>query len=513
MQFPRLLTTDNRLIVVYQETERIEDAGDERGNLFISLQWSADGREWNSLSKRIGPIPYAGENPPFVFSATIGEDGDLYIAVTESAERTVVYRSTDDGVTFSEVHEVRTARTNVAPRLSTTSTGGVLLFVSQNVDGRQQAVYLHSETGNDWSVPQQLEPRPQIGLTFIPSHTAFDGRDYVVYQGLNVTARSTYQLYIKTSDDGGRTWSTGRRLTEFADLGVSDNPDLFDNQRPHLVADPSGDQMLMAWERRFQTGSPQVYLAGIDASGELNGLIEEITGRFELARSPRVAFDGDEPVITWFTNPQGNSRVILGRRDGFRWRAERMSPAVGEATFAEAVSFNSRLHIVWQRRAGEDGSEIVYLEPDQSVQAPDIRGGNFRLGERSARTDAEFVMVDPEDASGIRAYSYVWSREPNAPVPREIVQRVPDRTVSVRADEDGEWYLRVRATDFAGNWSEPATASYYLDNTPPGPVAFPPPSVDENGFLVSNTFQVGWRPPEDEPELGGYTFRLDFLRT
>ncbi|MDA3951158.1 MAG: SpoIIE family protein phosphatase [Spirochaeta sp.] len=513
MQFPRLLTTEDRLIVVYQETERTEDGGNERGNLFVSLQWSREGRQWNSLPKRIGPIPYAGENPPFVFSATAGENGDLYIAVTESAERTVVYRSTDDGVNFSEVHEVRTARTNVAPRLFTTSTGGILLFVNQNIGGRQQAVYLYSESGDDWSVPEQLEPRSEIGLTFIPSHAAFGGRDYVVYQALNLTERSTYQLYIKISDDGGRTWSSGRRLTEFPDPGLSDDENLFDNQRPHLVADPSGDQLLLAWERRFQTGSPQIYRAGINASGELNGLIEEVTGRFELARSPRIAFDGDETVITWFTNPQGNSRVILGRREGFRWQAERMSPAVGEATFAEAVSFNGRLHIVWQRRAGEDGSEIVYLEPDQSVDSPDIRGGNFRLGERSARPGAEFVVVDPEDAAGIRAYSYVWSRNRDEPVPREIVQRVPDRTISVRAEEDGEWYLRVRATDFAGNWSEPTTASYYLDNTPPGPVAFPPPAVDENGFLVSNTFQVGWRPPEDEPELGGYTVRLDYIGT
>ncbi|MFW6228933.1 MAG: sialidase family protein, partial [Alkalispirochaeta sp.] len=510
-RFPHVVSTGDRLVVLYQENEEITTEDDEeRGRIYISLQQSRDGVEWQTLDRRIGPIPYAGATPPLLYSATVTPSGDYYVAVTESAEETVVYRSTDGGVTFRTVHSLRTTQTNVAPRIFITSDDSILLFVNQNLEGRQQAVYVHSENGDEWSSPRSLEPRREVGLTFIPSHTVFGGRDYVVYQGLNITERSTYQLYLKTSDDGGLTWSEGTRITNFVDPTVSDDPELFDNQRPFITADPDGDQILMVWERRFQTGSPQVFLEGLNREGEPNGLIEEVTGRFDLARSPRIAFDGGEPVITWFTNPSGNSRVILGRREGARWVSERLSPAVGEATFAEAASYRGRLHLIWQRRTGENGSEIVYLQPDQSVEPPDIRGGNFRLGERSGDPRARFVLVDPDDASGIRGYAFEWSRDPDAPVPRELMQRVPDREIVTEADEDGEWYLRVRATDFAGNWSETATARFFLDNTPPGPVAFPPPPVDENGYLVSNTFQVGWEPPEDERDLGGYSVRLDY---
>ncbi len=510
MRFPRLLTTGDRLITVFQEMVPDEQQ-EERGSLYVSLEWTPDGRSWNSLPRRIGPVPYAGGSPPFVYSTVVGPDDNIYIAVTESADRTVIYRSSDLGETFRAVHELRTTRTNVAPTLSVASGGNILLFVNQNLDGRQQVVYLLSEDGESWTTSRPLETDSTIGLTFLPVHAVLNGRDFVVYQGINITDRTTYQLYIKTSDDGGDTWSTAERITNFVDPGLSDNPDLFDNQRPNLVSDPSGEQLLLAWERRFTTGSPQVYIGGFDAAGKPNGVLEEVTGRFELARSPRIAFDGSEPVITWFTNPQGNSRVILGRRDGFRWVPQRLSPMVGEATFAEATSFKDRLHIVWQRRAGEDGADLVYLEPDQSVAPPGIRGSNFRLGERSGNPAATFILVDPEDASGIRGFSYVWSRDPQAEVPKEIIQRVPQRTVTVRADQDGEWYFRVRATDFAGNWSQQATAEFYLDNTPPGPVVFPPPPVDENGFLVSNTFQVGWLPPEEEEDMGGYSVRLDYL--
>ena len=510
MGFPHILTLEDRLIVTYQEMVPAED-NDERDELFVSILWSEDGGEWSELPRRIGPIRYSGNRPPFVYAAVLGSEGDIYIAVTESAEQTAVYRSTDEGRSFTRVHALRTERPNVAPRLFVTATDSVIMFVSQNLDGRQQSVYTRTQDGTTWSTPEALEPRAEIGLTFIPTHTSFGGRDFVVYQGLNISERSTYQLYIASSDDGGATWLPGRRLTNFVDPTLSDDPDLYDNQRPHLVTDEVGGQMLLAWERRFSTGSRRIYLRGLNGQGESNGLFEEITGRFDRARSPRIAFDGGEPILTWFTNPSGNSRVVLGRREGFRWAADRISPTVGEATFAEAVTFNGRLHVVWQRRAGESGSEVVYLEPDQSVRPPTIRGGNFRLGERSAKPRAVFFIVDPEDASGLRAYAYTWSRDPDAAVPREVMQRVPQREVAVIADSDGEWYLRVRASDFAGNWSDPATARFFLDTTPPGPVVFPPPPVDENGYLASNTFQVGWRPPPDEADLGGYSVRLEYL--
>ncbi len=507
-RFPQLLSMSGELILVHQESENVSDEG---GQIYITVQRSPDGREWERRPRRIGPVPFAGTSVPYVFSAARGADNSLYVAVTRSADETVIYRSTDRGESFDVVHRVTTAQTNVAPRLFRTSDDSMLLFVNTNLNGRQQPIYTHSADGATWSDPQPLEPDPQVGLVFLPTVASLNGRDYVAYQGINITDRSTYQLYLRISDDGGRTWSDGRRVTTFVDPTQSDNADLYDNQRPDLVADPSGEQLLLAWERRFQTGSPQVYLLGLDAGGNSNGLVEEVTGRFELARYPRIAFDNGDPILVWFTNPQGNSRVVLGRRGGFRWATENLSPLVGEATFAEPVMYDGRLHIVWQRRAGESGSEIVYAEPDQSVELPTVLASNVPADGRSATPRAAFTVRDPADASGIRGYAWVWSRDPDAPVPAEIRQRVPDRQVVVRAETDGPWYLRLRATDFAGNWSDAATARFVLDTTPPPPVSFPPPSVDENGFLASNTFQVGWNPPENEQYVGGYSVRLDYL--
>ncbi|MFW5694570.1 MAG: SpoIIE family protein phosphatase [Alkalispirochaeta sp.] len=507
-RFPQMLSVSGQLVTIHQETD---DRDEDGGEIYLTVRRSRDGREWDVSSRPIGPIRYSGSSEPFIFSAAVGPEETLFVAVTQSAEETVIYRSSDLGDNFEVVNRVSTERTNVAPRLFKSSDDSMVLFVNTNIDGRQQSVYTHSPDGTEWSDTRQLEPDDEVGLVFLPSMASLNGRDYVVYQGINITERSTYQIYLRTSDDGGRTWEGGSRLTTFVDSSDTDDPDLYDNQRPDLVADPSGDQLLLTWERRFESGNPQVYLIGLDRDGERNELIEEVTGRFELARFPRLAFDDGEPVIAWFTNPRGNSRVVLGQRGGFRWSTQTLSPSGGEATFAQAISHRGRVHVMWQRRTGESGAEVVYAEPDQSVEPPTILAGNFPPDGRSASSTAQFLLRDPDDASGIRGYAWEWTRDQEPQVSEEIRQRVPDREVVVRAEEDGPWYLHVRATDFAGNWSEPVSARFVRDTTPPDPVTFPPPSVDENGYLASNTFQVGWNPPEDEEYLAGYSVRLDYL--
>lgn len=507
-RFPRFVSIGRELLIFYQKVERSDE---ESGTITISALRSDTGREWDRSPGLIGPFAFSGTSVPLVYSVVDTRDQLIYVAITATADETVIFRSADRGRSFTRIHTVSTDRTNVAPYLAEMSDGSITLFVNTNLDGRQQIVYINSPDGDTWSQRRALDSDAATGLSFLPRHAHVDGRDFVVFQGLNITRRSTYQIYLTESSDGGRTWSASRRLTTFADPAQTDNPDLYDNQRPFITAHPEDPEIYLVWERRFQTGSPQLYLQTFDSNGEPTGFIEEVTGRFEDARSPRLAFDGTDPIIIWFTSPTGNSRIVLGRPGRFRWESETISRDIGESLFAEAISHRGRMHIVWQRREGDRETRVVYKEPDQSVDLPTLLADNFQAGRRSANPAPRVVVRDPPDPSGIRGYGWTWSRDPEAPVPREIMQRVPQRVIQTEADEDGPWYLRVRATDFAGNWSDPATISYFLDTTPPDAVVFPPPATDEGGYLASNTFEVGWLPPPEEEALGGYSVRLDFV--
>lgn len=237
-RFPQSLSDGQTLYLVYQESVR---SGDEGGSLHIAVSRSADGVEWERLPQRIGPIAYGGSAEPFVFWAVTSGPDEIYIAVTESADRVGVYRSRDAAESFELVHTFATERTNVAPRLFAGAQGSLHLFMSQNVEGRQAIAHARSEQGTTWSDPVVLEPDAAVGLTFLPTYAHIDGVDLVVYQGLNIVQRTTYQLYRRISRDGGVTWEDAQRLTTFVDPTQTDNADLYDNQRPHVVAKPAGD--------------------------------------------------------------------------------------------------------------------------------------------------------------------------------------------------------------------------------------------------------------------------------
>ncbi len=491
----------------YQDSVRFSD---ERGEVYISLRKSPDGKKWFAVPRVIGPVPFSGAGEPFVYSALVRENGELIVSVTQSAEETILYRSVDEGSSFAPVYRLRTERTSVAPKLFNSSDGSIVLFVNENVGGLQTIVTIHSPDGLNWSEPKVLENDPEVGLAFLPVMASIGDRDFVAFQGINIGISTSYQLYLKESTDGGRNWTGTRRLTSFVDPTQTDDPDLYDNQRADLIAKPGNDGYILVWERRYQNGSPQIFLAELNTDGEFNGYIEEVTGRFDLARFPRLVIHDSQPVLVWFTNPRGVSRIILGRRGQFRWETTTVSVSGEAATFATIADFEGRVHLVWQRARSGNTSQVVYLETDQSVPLPSIVPVNFRLNERSARTRPEFTLRDPNDVSGIRAYSYVWNREPGADVPETATLFVPDRRVVETADGDGDWYLHVKATDFAGNWSEATTVRYTRDTTPPPAVTFPAPQIDENAFLSSNTFSVRWNVPEAE-DLEGYSVRFDYL--
>jgi hypothetical protein len=510
-RFPRFFSRDGNLGLMYQEiVPRHEEGEDIGGDIYLSYGSSETGEDWTQYRRILGPFPYQGRSVPLLFSVTQRDD-TVFVAVTVSPQETVVYRTPRQRWDFEAIHRIQTDQTDVAPTLITAADGTLILFVNRNVDGRQQIVYQRSSDGNQWSETRQFEEDPEIGLSFLPRHAKTEDRDYILFQGINITRRSTYQLYVKYSDDGGDSWSATQRITTFTDRDQTEDPDLYDNQRGNIAIDPTTAVPRVVWERRYQTGNPQIYMITLGTAGEATSEIEEITGRFEISRAPRLIFDQQGPAVTWFGTTAGNSRIFLSRPGLVQWNILRISEPRGEAVSPDLTLYQNRLHMTWEVRSTPPEGAIVYLEPDQRVAPPGLVPLNVSPGERSAQEELIVRVEDPADPSGIAAFSYVWSQDAHAPVPRVAMLRPADRRLTLSTDADGPWYLRVRAQDRAGNWSEVAAVSYVRDTTPPGPVRILPPPLDERGFLTANTFTVRWLPPDDEEFLLGYRTRLDFV--
>ncbi|MFP4430769.1 MAG: SpoIIE family protein phosphatase [Spirochaetaceae bacterium] len=506
--FPDARSNGDLAVVTYQEVVR---TGPEEGRIYISLITSTDGRNWVFRRRVVGPIPFERESAPIVFSSQLTADNRILLAVSASATDTRVLVSDNRGISFREVATLSNETTAVAPRLSRRSDGGMLLFVSQSVGGVQSILYSVSEDLEEWSDFERLEENPDLGLNFLPFHTSHQGNEYVVFQSFDPTAAigggaATYQLYLKSSDDGGTTWSPARRVTTFTLSGEDEPADSYDNQRPFLTS--IGGRLVLAWERRPAIGTTQVVFAEIDAEGNTTSPPEQVSDSAAGASYPQVIDHAGEVFVFWFNDPTGRSNVSVAARRGGLWPGRRLSREEGSSTFVSPVVVDGRLHVFWQNRIEDDAAGIVYLEPDQRVRPVPVTPESYIAGRRSAEEEVVYSWEPPADASGILGYNYVFSRDRNAPVPETVRYSAGTQEAVVEAEDDGEWYFRIVARDRAGNWSPPTTVPYIRDLTPPPAVTFRPPPVDEDGYLVSNSFTLEWNEPP-APDVAGYSYRLE----
>jgi hypothetical protein len=120
----------------------------------------------------------------------------------------------------------------------------------------------------------------------------------------------------------------------------------------------------------------------------------------------------------------------------------------------------------------------------------------------------------PEDPSGIIGFSWLWSMDESAVPPRTVMTynsgNAEALVMDLTAPDDGSWFFSITAQDFAGNWSPPSRIEYIRDVTPPPAANIIPPPLDENGYLVSNTFAIEWNPPPAS-DVAGYTWNLEYM--
>ncbi len=492
---------------------------------------------------------------------------DFEPAAEPEASTTVrVAHSRDAARTFNEVHAIRGDISLVSPRAFAAAGGGWLLTMERFDEPSNRVVYSFARDADSWgelrSIPADIL---HTGTQSDVAHLRVGARNVLVFVGENIVPPAvepgrpdiadTPQLYAIHTDNRGETWSatdpaTGESYREVAGIPTHDPVDVVALAEAGLVIPHThlrvlsaglpnagvltyqdmvmrrpaiaqrGGRRLLAFEAglRLATDSTrQIAVAGIDHYGNVDGGIEILTAASLRRTDARVSHIQPTPAlletsayVVAYQDPARGGRVVLYERSNDSWRNISPQVSLGVAGFPAASVISNRLHLLWHRRTANQAglpTRIVYLEPDQRALPPIVSGENFEIGRRSRSSVARFSWSAQEDASGIVGYSYIWTRDPDAHVPTP-----PDpstaTSASFDADDDGEWYLRIRAVDRAGNWSEPATAEFFRDTTPPGRVTFERPALDEDGFLTSNTFTLRWNPPDDDI-IGGYF--VDFV--
>ncbi|MDR1388960.1 MAG: SpoIIE family protein phosphatase [Treponema sp.] len=513
--FPVSAYRDDLAAVVWQETT--PNAGTAAGGaISVSLAVRERGGAWQ-LRENIGSYEYSGDEPS-ILSVTIDDEARILVAVAASAGETDLLVSADRGISF-EHHPIQMgSESAVAPRIFTRADGGYLLFITRG--GRGQTLLLYYARSDDAVTWSAFAPfAGDNASSFLPAHTGMGTRDYVVYQGQVMTAGqiSTYQLFMRSSDNGGRTWSSTQRITSFIDQNREQSrPEMYDNQRPHLSvlgrpAENSREQtqrIFLVWERRYNNEAPQIFGMKLQANLQADGRAERINSEEAYCNNP-IGFElNGSPTAVWFDNSLGNQqRIILSRQGVMGWeRGIDISGGVGgEAAFARPVIAGDNIYIFWQA-----GTRIYALAPDTIVAMPRLFARNFTLGRRSSNELVQIGWNPPRGAASVLGYAWSWSKDANAEPPREIMGYSSQQTSEQIADSDGTWYFALITQDITGAWTNPVRLGYIRDRTPPPAARILPPETDENGFLLSNTFSLRWNTPPAS-DISGYTWNLEYL--
>ncbi|MBN1835229.1 MAG: SpoIIE family protein phosphatase [Spirochaetales bacterium] len=499
-----------QVVAMWQEAV---PGGGDGGEIYLSARSSRDGRRWQDNLRFAGPFPYEQRIAP-IYSMCLDRTGNVFVAIASVDRETTVLRSTDGGRSFETLATVESATSALAPTLFVTAGGGLLLFVSQESGENLAIHYASSEDGRRWSGFRLLVEDPELPINFRPFHASHGGLDYVAFQGLPLsmldeTARSRgtlpYQIYVTISRDGGRSWADPVDLSFTEAVEGREWPAYqFANQRPYLKS--LQGELVLLWERQFQSGPTQIYYAQLTGSGGFADTPEIVTRGVASSYFPRLVVLRDKPWLFWFDS---TDQVFVADRRGLLWEPRRVSSAQGSSFFPYPVVVGEQLYVFWENRLAGT-SRLVMLRPDQTVSPPSVAAVNFAPGVPGRRDQVRVRWSVPRDSSGIAGVGYSWGQDPAAAVPRQLRRSTETNFEDLEADRDGTWYFRIATSDFAGNWSEPVTISYTRDTVPPPPPQLVLPKLDEQGFAASNTFTIAWEPPAVE-DVAGYSYALSYL--
>ncbi|MCF6335921.1 MAG: SNF7 family protein, partial [Spirochaetales bacterium] len=238
---------------------------------------------------------------------------------------------------------------------------------------------------------------------------------------------------------------------------------------------------------------------------------EKIEGRGvsdNPVNNPQLYMEKGDPIALWYNNI---GQVVLAGRNSGEWNSiDIPGITAGElSNFCRFISVKGEMYIVWQSDIG-GSSGLTGLAPDKTVPEIIIYPKNFRSSPLSQ--DLYSVTWNlPVDSSGIAGFSYSMDQDAQGSSPETImVRRRDERQADFTVKEDGDWYIHVRAVDYAGNWSTPSTVKFSRDTTPPGQVVINKQELDEEGYLLSNTGSISWEPPVDE-DKAVYSYRIQYI--
>ena len=480
-----------------------EEVNSRNKEISISLRKYENTESFYDNRNFSGQIKYSGNDVPDIYSAAVLENGRIAVCVANQTGEIFVFTSSDKGKTFEKT-KIETNLLLIAPKVYASAKDKFVLFCSVGQENNFVLYHAESSDGKNWSQLEIFEPAKNYNNAFIPVLYKSNGNDYVVFQAqyLSVeTNQMSYQLYLTKRNN--EQWTTPVLLTDRKSFTQKNVKGFFEfqNQRPNMLN--FNNENFIAWERS-ENRDTSIWVAKFSENGMIQGSACEITSN-SSASKPFLFEYQKELYLTWFDDRTGYQSIYFAKKTGEYWEETKLLSDKNANMFVNPLILEDSLSFVWQKN-----NKIAILSPDKSVLPPSIKPVNFQEGKKTNNKNPSFKIIFPEDSSQIAGYSVLWTQKDDETAPPELIEHFPKENVlKFIMEESGEYVLKVRIADYAGNWSETVNSHFVLDVDPPKSPKIALKNLDQYGFMNSNTFALEWEKSESD-DTAGYVYRFDY---
>lgn len=495
--FPLVAKNSNESYVFWEEVES------KKKEISISLRKYENLNSFYDNRTFSGVIKYSGNEVPDIYSAAVLENGTIAVCAATQTGDIFVFSSSDKGKSFEKT-KIDTELLLIAPKIYASSKEKFILFCSVGFENNFLLYYAESADGKNWSKLKVFEPAESFSNPFIPVLYKSNGNDYVVFQSqyLSVeTNQMSYQLYLTKKNND--KWTVPVLLTDRKSLNQKNTKGFFEfqNQRPNMINFDS--ENYIAWERS-ENKDTSIWFAKFSENGIIPGSAQEITSKANASRPIFFEYQNDL-YLTWFDDRTGHQSIYFAKKTGEYWEETKLISDKNSNMFVNPLIIEDSLSFVWQKN-----NRIAILSPDKSVLPPVVKPVNFVKGKKTKQKNPSFKIIFPEDSSQIAGYSFLWTKKDDENEPPELIEHFPkENNLKFSMEESGEYVLKVKITDYAGNWSETVNSNFVLDINPPKPPEIKLNNLDKYGFMHSNSMKLEWQKSESE-DTTGYVYRFDY---
>lgn len=506
-RFAQTVTSKNSCSAVF-----FEEVDKSNSQIYISFSKTYDGITFTSPKRIAGPFSYSGEIPE-VYSSCATGNGLWALACLSSVKDISIFISADYGESWQTFTFPETEAPLISPRLYESANGSLVLFANLAKNEDFSILYASSSDGLVWSDFKEFSPANETtnaSSPFAPFLIKNGSQDLVLFQERYAQGDLlSFQIFATSSSDGLSTWSSPVLVTG-SDCLLEDDTSSFSTfncQRPYLTVFNSA--IYLVFERKsFNSSSSDLICAQLNASGKVKGQAIKLNTEGNSSRPSLFTYKNSLYAL-WFDSQHGNESTYLVKKTGSFWE-DPVKLSSSHASFCQSLISSKNLAFVWQEESGGK-NRIMALVKDHTAKSPLLKALSFTEGKRSNENLAKIEIQAAEDSSGIQGFSWIWTQDKNKEPEKKLKKISTESIFENAADKDGEWYLKARQLDYAGNWSESASLTYYRDTQAPKAVEINFPEVDDYGMLSSNSFEVSWQANAEDDDIEGYTWSLEYM--